>query len=154
MPPPFRRRPRGFLTGAQLAPVRIRRQENSVDLKPTPHRMYVLAEATATPPRVRWYPQNRIGWRVDGALCNAAVREMVGAGWLTEAGNATHRTLTITPTGEAILVQHRTEKCGDNGLHPGWICELPKDHPEPEHRQRVSGSGVNTWVHHNPEAES
>lgn len=113
MPPPYRRRPRGFLAAAQIAPVRIRRQENSMDLKPTPHRMYVLAEAAATPPRVRWYPQNRIGWRVDGALCNAAIREMVHAGWLTEAGNATHRTLQITPTGQTILDKHRNPTCPD-----------------------------------------
>ena len=109
MPPPYRRRPRGFLAAAQIAPVRIRRQENSMDLKPTPHRMYVLSEAAATPPRVRWYPQNRIGWRVDGALCNDAVRTMVAAGWLTEHGNAERRTLTLTPAGEAILNQHQQQ---------------------------------------------
>lgn len=103
--PPYRRRPRGFLAAAQIAPVRIRRQENSMDLKPTDHRMYVLAEAAAG--RVRWYPQNRIGWRVDGALCNDAVRTMVAAGWLTEHGNAAQRTLTLTPAGETILTTHR-----------------------------------------------
>lgn len=105
--PPYLRRSRAFLAGAQLAPVRIRRQENSMDLKPTPHRMYVLAEAAATPPRVRWYPQNRIGWRVDGALCNDAVRTMVAAGWLTEHGNAERRTLTLTPAGQQMLDTHR-----------------------------------------------
>ena len=110
MPPPYRRRPRGFLAAAQIAPIRIRRQENSMDLKPTPHRMYVLAEAAATPPRVRWYPQNRIGWRVDGALCNAAVREMCAAGWITEAGNAAHRTLTITEKGQHTLDTHRGQQ--------------------------------------------
>ena len=109
MPPPYRSRPRGFLANAQLAPVRVRRQENSVDLKPTPHRMYVLSEAAATPPRVRWYPQNRIGWRVDGALCNDAVRTMVAAGWLTEHGNADRRTLAITTAGQTILDQHRNQ---------------------------------------------
>jgi hypothetical protein len=103
--PPYQRRSRTFLAGAQLAPVRIRRQENSMDLKPTDHRMYVLAEAVEG--RVRWYPQNRIGWRVDGALCNDAVRTMCAAGWLVEAGNATHRTLTITPAGQAVLDTHR-----------------------------------------------
>ena len=115
MPPPFRRRSRAFLAGAQLAPVRIRRaQETPVDLKPTPHRLYVLAQATATPPRVRWYPQHRIGWRVDGAMCNAAVREMVRAGWLTEAGDAVHRTLTITSIGQQQLDNQQpkeTDQC-------------------------------------------
>ena len=79
-----------------------------MDLKPTDHRMYVLAQAVDG--KVRWYPQNRIGWRVDGAMCNDAVRTMCAAGWLTEAGNATHRTLTITEAGEAILNQHKTRE--------------------------------------------
>lgn len=79
-----------------------------MDLKPTDHRMYVLAQATEG--NVRWYPQNRIGWRVDGAMCNDAVRTMCAAGWLEEAGNATHRTLTITPAGQAVLDTHRGQQ--------------------------------------------
>jgi len=75
-----------------------------VNLKPTAHRMYILAAAAEG--KVRWYPQNRIGWRVDGASCNATIREMAAASWLTEHGNAERRTLAITEEGQATLTAH------------------------------------------------
>ena len=68
--------------------------------------MYILTQAAAS--RVRWYPQNRIGWRVDGTSCNATIREMVAAGWLTEHGNAERRTLAITQEGQTTLNTHHT----------------------------------------------
>lgn len=100
MTPPIRRRPRPFLGNAQIAPIRVRR-ENPImsDLQPTAHRIYVLGQVAAS--KVRWYP--RTGWRLDGAMCNAAIRDMVRAGWLTESGDAAHRQLALTDAGRAHL---------------------------------------------------
>lgn len=90
---------RHFLHNAQLAPVRIRRAvETPVELKPTPHRLYVYDAATTTPPRARWYPQRGLGWRLDNTSINGTIRDLIQAEWLTEhREDPTHRTLTPGP---------------------------------------------------------
>lgn len=100
MTPPIRRRIKPFLGNAQIAPIRVRRENpQPIDLPPTAHRRYVLGQVDAG--KVRWYP--RTGWRLDGSMCNAVIRDMVRAGWLTEAGDAAHRTLTVTDAGRGHL---------------------------------------------------
>lgn len=69
------------------------------ELYPTPHRRYVLGQVHAG--NVRWYP--RTGWRLDGAMCNAVIRDMVRAGWLVEAGDAAKRTVSLTDAGRKHL---------------------------------------------------
>ena len=76
--PPHRYSRRHFLHNAQLAPVRLRRAvETPVDLKPTPHRLYVLDAALSTPPRARFYPQRNLGWRLDSTSINGTIRDLV-----------------------------------------------------------------------------
>lgn len=105
MTPPIRRRPKPFLSGSQLAPVRVRRDQPVLsDLQPTPYRLYLLGEADAG--RVRWH--QRLGWRLHAvdqkpSAQNANIRDMVRAGWLVESGNAVQRQIALTDAGRALL---------------------------------------------------
>lgn len=87
---------------AALAPLKVRRRDGvPIDLYPTPYRKYLAGQIREG--RVRWHP--RLGWRLHAQdqkpqTQNANVRDMVRAGWATEAGDALERQLTLTELGE------------------------------------------------------
>jgi hypothetical protein len=99
---PRRRSPFGVFNRAALAPLRMRaREREPLDLPLTAHRRYGLERLD----RMRWYPRD-LGWRMEGAGCNALVRDFVAAHWVTETVSDTGRhTLEITDRGRNILAE-------------------------------------------------
>lgn len=101
-PPHIRRSVKNIFNQAALAPLRIKRAEPQlIDLFPTPYRKYLAAQVREG--NIKWHPEQ--GWRLHGEdrkpqAQNANVRDMVRAGWVTEAGDAVDRSLTLTALGE------------------------------------------------------
>lgn len=100
MPP--RRRRFGIYDKAALAPLRIKRRvpEPPLDLPVTEHRLYALKQVQVGG-KVRWYPAT--GWRMDGGLCNALVRDLVLAKWVDEVIDGERRILVLAERGEQII---------------------------------------------------
>lgn len=101
-PPHIRRQVKNIFNQAALAPLRIKRVEPQlIDLYPTPFRKYLAAQIRDG--NIKWH--QRLGWRLHGEdrkpqAQNANVRDMVRAGWVTEAGDAVERSLILTELGE------------------------------------------------------
>lgn len=94
---------RGQLSGAQIAPRRIRRDNvQPAALRPTEHRIYLLRQVDAG--HVKWsHAGGRSHWRLDRAdITRQGVLPMIAAQWVAVTVDGTRRTLHLTALGREV----------------------------------------------------